>query len=76
MYVVYAHTVSKTIQNINIRLVTRALEELQSLKEVLTCLKESVASLTHQLEAIKESVDSLCRDGADTPIVRVHTKAF
>ena len=25
---------------------------------------------------IRESVDSLCRDGADTPIVRVHTKAF
>ena len=23
-----------------------------------------------------ESVDSLCRDGTDTPIVRVHTKAF
>ena len=25
---------------------------------------------------IKESVDSLCRDGTDTPIVRVHRKAF
>ena len=25
---------------------------------------------------IRESVDSLCRDGADMPIVRVHTKAF
>ena len=25
---------------------------------------------------IRESVDSLCRDGADTPIVRVHRKAF
>jgi len=25
---------------------------------------------------IGESVDSLCRDGADTPIVRIHTKAF
>ena len=25
---------------------------------------------------IRESADSLCRDGADTPIVRVHTKAF
>ena len=23
---------------------------------------------------IRESVDSLCRDGTDTPIVRVHTK--
>ena len=23
---------------------------------------------------IRESVDSLCRDGVDTPIVRVHTK--
>ena len=25
---------------------------------------------------IRESVDSLCRDRADTPIVRVHWKAF
>ena len=25
---------------------------------------------------IRESVDSLCRDGTDTPIVRVHRKAF
>ena len=25
---------------------------------------------------IRESVDSLCRDGTDTPIVRVHWKAF
>ena len=28
------------------------------------------------LVIIRESVDSLCRDGADTPIVRVHRKAF
>ena len=28
------------------------------------------------LDIIRESVDSLCRDGADTPIVRVHRKAF
>ena len=28
------------------------------------------------LWSIRESVDSLCRDGADTPIVRVHRKAF
>jgi len=27
-------------------------------------------------KVIRESVDSLCRDGADTPIVRVHTKTF
>jgi len=25
---------------------------------------------------IRELVDSLCRDGTDTPIVRVHMKAF
>ena len=25
---------------------------------------------------IRESVNSLCRDSTDTPIVRVHTKAF
>ena len=29
-----------------------------------------------KLPSIRESVDSLCRDGADMPIVRVHTKAF
>ena len=29
-----------------------------------------------QVYCIRESVDSLCRDGADTPIVRVHRKAF
>ena len=27
-------------------------------------------------QSIRESVDSLCRDGADLPIVRVHRKAF
>ena len=33
--------------------------------------------VTGKLSAsIRESVDSLCRDGADTPIVRVHRKAF
>jgi len=30
----------------------------------------------NSLLLIRESVDSLCRDGADMPIVRVHTKAF
>ena len=30
----------------------------------------------HDLHVIGESVDSLCRDGTDTPIVHVHTKAF
>ena len=29
-----------------------------------------------KVQGIRESVDSLCRDGADTPIVRVHRKAF
>ena len=34
-------------------------------------------SMAHVLGIIiRESVDSLCRDGADTPIVRVHWKAF
>ena len=27
-------------------------------------------------QPLSESVDSLCRDGADPPIVRVHRKAF
>ena len=53
MSVIYAHTVSEAVQNINIRLVTRALGELRSLKEDLTCLKESVVSLN-------DSVRSLC----------------
>ena len=31
----------------------------------------------HDMHAlIRESVDSLCRDGSDTPIVRVHWKIF
>ena len=30
----------------------------------------------NSLGYIRESVDSLCRDGADTPIVCVHRKAF
>ena len=30
----------------------------------------------NSLGYIRESVDSLCRDGADMPIVHVHRKAF
>ena len=30
--------------------------------------------VSKQERIIRESVDSLCRDGTDTPIVRVHTK--
>ena len=33
-------------------------------------------SIQHLNGSIRESVDSLCRDGADTPIVRVHREAF
>ena len=36
------------------------------------CFVDSTTIWTH----IRESVDSLCRDGTDTPIVRVHWKAF
>ena len=50
MSVIYAHTVSEAVQNINIRLVTRALGELRSLKEDLTCLKESVVSLNDSVQ--------------------------
>ena len=49
---------SEAVQNINIRLVTRALGELQSLKEDLTCLKESVRSLTYQLETVQYYLES------------------
>ena len=45
-------------------------KELSSGVVALLCL----VSMNHS--CISESVDSLCRDGADTPIVRVHTKAF
>ena len=50
-----------------------------------TCLLETHACVDSQRVTnlctsehgdIRESVDSLCRDGADTPIVRVHTKAL
>ena len=37
--------------------------------------RDSVLNAPENL-LIRESVDSLCRDGADTPIVRVHWKAF
>ena len=30
----------------------------------------------YDMNYIRESVDSLCRDGSDTPIVRVHWKTF
>ena len=66
MSVIYAHTVSEAVQNINIRLVTRALGELRSLKEDLTCLKESVRSLTHQLETVQYYLES-------DPNLPVHT---
>ena len=36
----------------------------------------AICTLYFILVYIRESVDSLCRDGADTPIVRVHRKAF
>ena len=39
--------------------------------------KEEFASLFFaQQECIRESVDSLCRDGATTPIVCVHRQGF
>ena len=66
MSVTYVHTVSEAVQNINIRLVTRALGELRSLKEDLTCLKESVRSLTHQLETVQYYLES-------DPSLPVHT---
>ena len=39
-----------------------------------SCHKRMYSGL--ESHAIRESIDSLCRDGADTPIVRVHTKAL
>ena len=51
-----AHTVSEAVQNINIRLVTRALGELRSLKEDLTCLKESVVSLNDSVRSLHEQL--------------------
>jgi len=58
-YSYFAHTVSEAILNINIRLVTRALGELRSLKEDLTCLKESVVSLNDSVVGLNDSVRSL-----------------
>ena len=42
---------------------------------MLRCLTNTWTALICPCN-IRESVDSLCRDGADTPIVRVHWKAF
>ena len=41
-----------------------------------TCILCNPYSHEERLGNIRESVDSLCRDGADTPIVCVHWKAF
>ena len=43
---------------------------------VLDSLTGFVGKIHHTIRNIRESVDSLCRDGADMPIVRVHRKAF
>ena len=55
-YVCYFCIVSEAIHNINIRLVTRALGELRSLKEDLTCLKESVVSLNDSVRSLREQL--------------------
>ena len=39
-------------------------------------IKDGCCKATVLSQHIRESVDSLRRDGADTPIVRVHWKAF
>ena len=49
---------------------------------VYDCTTEAMPKYYHGMKVdvmhvlIRELVDSLCRDGADTPIVRVHWKAF
>ena len=45
---------------------------------VIACRAEVITLKVYCVSAtvIRESVDSLCRDGADTSIVRVHRKAF
>ena len=40
-----------------------------------TTVTSNSMSFHYCLKCIRESVDSLCRDGTDTPIMRVHTKA-
>ena len=37
---------------------------------------KNIMSIAYVHTYIRELVDSLCRDGADTPIMRVHTKAL
>ena len=50
--------------------------ECESERDFCVCASvQSFGVYVHVLH-IRESVDSLCRDGSDTPIVRVHTKAF
>ena len=49
---------------------TFVLLQTSILNNLMACIACKIIS------GIRESVDSLCRDGADTPIVRVHRKAF
>ena len=76
MSVIYAHTVSEAVQNINIRLVTRALGELRSLKEDLTCLKESLVSLNDSVRSLHEQLTEHKEQTAttDTTTQQMNTK--
>ena len=55
---------------------TTLASEIDFYKYISETLLVSLEDVVEHPKYIRESVDSLCRDGADTPIVRVHTKAF
>jgi len=69
MSVICAHTVSEAVLNINIRLVTRALGELRSLKEDLICLKESVVSLNDSVRSLREQLTEHKQQTATTDTI-------
>ena len=48
----------------------------QSVYPIKKTTPNTMCTPYHKVYPIRESVDPLCRDGADTPIVRVHRKAF
>ena len=65
----YFCIVNKAVHNINIRLVTRALGELRSLKEDLTCLKESVVNLTDSVRSLREQLTEHKQQTATTDTI-------
>ena len=71
-FFVHTNTTTSTIQTCSL---TSHLCQINSVAVHLVTW-QLVVSISCYLICIRELVDSLCRDGADTPIVRVQRKTF